>query len=222
MSDWHDLGIANGHERAWENDGKRTPGDMTKEKAMRSQKEIEMNRLPGSFETIILPHRDAVFRRAMYLARASHQADDLTQETFLLALRYFHHLREPEKARAWLMQILRNLHVGRFSRPGRMRYTDVMEIDYKLADPQSPDFAGDCEGFSDDLLRELERLDEKYRTPLEMAVLERKSYQEISERLGAPVGTIMSRIHRAKKLMKKYLRRSTGSESTAEFYERAA
>ncbi len=159
---------------------------------------------------VAYPHLDSVYNVALRLSGNAFDAEDLTQETFTVAFRKLHQLKEAEKARAWLLSILRNL----FLRSREKNRPDLLDV----ADDQSyaaalDNLAGsDCpektffkQADAQSIQRTLDSLPEKYKTPLILFYTEEWSYREISEALEAPMGTVMSRISRGRDIMKKTL-----------------
>src|ERR1700681_4858469 len=117
--------------------------------------------MPRSFEEVVLPHLDAAFNYARWLTKNDADAEDVVQDAYLRALRFFSSLRG-EDARAWLLTIVRNSWYGRFPR------------------------------------RALETLPMDFREVLVLRELEGLSYKEIVAIVGIPLGTVMSRLARAR------------------------
>lgn len=171
------------------------------------------------YETICLPHWAYIYRNAYHLSGNRATAEDLTQETFFAAFQKFEQLKDHARARSWLFVILRNLFLGHIEKDKAKLYSDFDDVAYRLEDKSEESERGQREGFSDDVKLPLDRLDEKFKEPLVMAVLGDYSYKEISTRLGIPMGTVMSRISRGKSFLKreveKQLRLAQGAEEAA-------
>jgi RNA polymerase sigma-70 factor (ECF subfamily) len=163
---------------------------------------------------LALPHMEAVYRMALRLAGNTYDAEDLTQETFAAAFRRFAQLREETKCRAWLLVILRNLY--------------LRELEHRRADPallaegeDYPDLLArwtEREDSEDRLINRLDgariqpildRLPERYKTPLLLFAMEEWTYAEIAEALAIPLGTVMSRIARARTFVKREMLRAS-------------
>ncbi len=151
-----------------------------------------------SFEEIVLPHLDAAFNYARWLTRNEADAEDVVQDAFVRAFRFFSSLRG-EDARAWLLTIVRNTWYGRFSQRGSQGLT-VVDMDSE----NRPDEGLDAEA---QLIRQetvehvrqaLEALSADFREVLVLRELEGLSYKEIAAVVGIPIGTVMSRIARAR------------------------
>lgn len=169
------------------------------------------------FESLALPHLSHVYRLAVRLTGKAQDAEDLVQETYIKALAAFPALREPERIRAWLSQILSRLILDRYRTETReIAVGDLTELDrFSLYDliwdedplPYSDDLHRDflAQFPDDDVRRALLALPEAYRVPLVLLYVEDLSYRELAEALGCPVGTIMSRLHRARKILEREL-----------------
>lgn len=155
------------------------------------------------FERLVLEQLDFLYRVALRLARDSHQAEDLVQEACFRAIRSRESFQmSPTGIRPWLVQILRNAFLtkaGRESRQPRLAEDDALEAAAgPSADgpPESP--FPITEQMDQELARAVQTLPEEYRTVLMLWALEDFSYQEIADALKIPIGTVMSRLHRAR------------------------
>ena len=169
------------------------------------------------FKELAYPHTRFLYNVALKYMRNQYDAEDLVQETMYAAFRNFHQLREQSKCRSWLFAIMRSNFlkekrqaVRRPQLGGDDSYLSFLE------GVSTTNVAGDLEKKleSDHVQEIIERLPEKYKTPLILFFLEDMSYQEISDFLDIPIGTVMSRLSRAKQSMKKeLLREATLNES---------
>jgi len=159
----------------------------------------------GSFEQQMLPHLGAAFTLARYLLRERADAEDAVQEAYLQALRYFRGFRG-ENARAWLLTIVRRVCYAWADRGRR----DAWAVD--------PDTVGDLPGDMDDpetavirgelqeqLARAVEALPLPFREVIVLREIQELSYQEIAEVTRVPVGTVMSRLARARRRLQRAL-----------------
>jgi RNA polymerase sigma factor (sigma-70 family) len=160
------------------------------------------------FEAAVAPHLDAAYNLARWLARQPHDADDVVQEAYLRAFRYFGAFRGGD-ARAWLLAIVRNTFYT-WVEQRRHRRAEV-EYDEATAGIQAMESSGDEALHGTDpaklLLRAADqqmvesallRLPAEYREILVLRELEELSYKEIAEIVGVPMGTVMSRLSRAR------------------------
>jgi RNA polymerase sigma-70 factor (ECF subfamily) len=169
------------------------------------------------FEALALPELPALYRLAVRLTGRSQDAEDLVQETYIKALRAFSSLRDPARIRPWLTQILTRLAIDRHRAPEReLAIGDLAELDrfslYDLIWDEDPlpysdhlhrDFLAQFP--DDDVRRALLALPEIYRIPLVLLYVEDLSYRELADAVGCPVGTVMSRLHRARKILERTL-----------------
>jgi RNA polymerase sigma-70 factor (ECF subfamily) len=144
-----------------------------------------------------------------------YDAEDLVQETLSTACNKFHQLRDSRKFKSWMFIILRN-HFLKWQRKKAQVQADEFEdgIDY-LSELESDSIRQDAASVYERKIEAetvqsiLDKLPEKYKTVLILHYMEDSSYQEIADMLAVPVGTVMSRLSRAKQNMKKALLRST-------------
>jgi RNA polymerase sigma-70 factor, ECF subfamily len=142
---------------------------------------------------IVAEHHRAVYGYAYRLTGSVHDAEDLTQEVFLIAHRKIGQLRDVETAKSWLFAIARNafLRDRRPKHPLLAADADV-EVDLIADDPAD-------DGVDRDRLQAaLNRLPEVFRAAVAMYYFEERSYREIADELDVPIGTVMSRLARAK------------------------
>lgn len=156
-----------------------------------------------SFESEVLPHVDRLFRLAMWFERNRTDAEDAVQETMLRALRSFHRFQPGTNCRAWLVTILQ--HVVSNRRRARHRSPLVEDPDDRLAlslpfVPAVPDRLSD-----EDILGALRRVPPPFQEVILLCDVEDLSYKEIAEALAIPIGTVMSRLHRGRALLRSEL-----------------
>jgi RNA polymerase sigma-70 factor (ECF subfamily) len=154
------------------------------------------------FERMILPHRDALYGHALALTRNTDEAEDLVQETTLRALRGIGSFRADGPVRAWLLAILRNLFINSYrakSRAPRYVSLDGMENpDPMLPSDPGPERAIFSKLENEAVGRAVAALPDEYRDVLVLSDLRGLSYQEISDALDLPLGTVRSRLSRAR------------------------
>jgi RNA polymerase sigma-70 factor (ECF subfamily) len=152
------------------------------------------------FERIILPHLDDAYTLARYLLRDEHDAQDVVQDAVLRALRYFDGYRDGD-ARAWLLTIVRNccLSWQRRHRADRLAVPFADEVTEQLSDPQESDALAIERSERAVLERAIATLPTEFREVIVLREVEDLSYKEISEVVGIPIGTVMSRLARARK-----------------------
>jgi len=150
------------------------------------------------FETEALGLADQLFRVAFRLLRDRARAEDLVQETYLQAWRSFHRFELGTNLRAWLYKILFNVYYSS-QRKERLRLVPAEETlaETIAYDPPTPQRLTD-----EDVLAALERLPRDFQIPLLLADVEELSYREIADVMEIPLGTVMSRLHRGRKLLR--------------------
>ena len=166
-----------------------------------------------AFEETVLPHLDAAFNYARWLARNETEAEDVVQDACVRAMRFFSSLRDDD-ARPWLLAIVRNTWYSRVSRRGT-----TMEAALDTTSDERPDDALDPE---ERLLQQhtvervraaIEQLSPDYREVLVLREMEGLSYKEIAAVVQVPLGTVMSRLARARERLLALLKLSPPMES---------
>ncbi|MCI0699555.1 MAG: sigma-70 family RNA polymerase sigma factor [Planctomycetia bacterium] len=155
----------------------------------------------GGLHQLIDAHYEALYRYAYRLTGSSADAEDLTQEAFGKAISRLAQLREPDRVKAWLFRILRNLHLHQVRDQKRHRIVPL-------------DAVGDLPGRESEEMPEIDPaklqqalndLDESFRTPIILFYFEEFSYRDIAEQMDLPIGTVMSRLARAKAYLRSRL-----------------
>ena len=150
------------------------------------------------FERVVLPHLDSAYTLARYLTHDVSEAEDAMQEALLRAVQYFHTLRNDLAARAWLLAIVRRECYG-----GRRRKVELIAVDdvpeVLLADPsQAPDLSAHRSLLRRRLREAVAELPDGLRETLILRELQQYSYDEIATITDVPLGTVMSRLSRAR------------------------
>jgi RNA polymerase sigma-70 factor, ECF subfamily len=158
----------------------------------------EHNHLP-SFEQAVLPHLDAAYNLARWLTRNERDAEDVVQESYLRAFRFFAGFRGGD-ARAWLMRIVRNtcytwLHANRPLQEATEFDETLFSSDSRGANPEEAVLRNDRGAL---VRKALEMLPANFREVLILRELEGLSYKEIADITGMPAGTVMSSLSRAR------------------------
>lgn len=171
-----------------------------------------MNDAKTPFSAEALSHLDALYNLARWLARDPVEAEDLVQETYLRAIRAAHQFQPGTNLRAWLFQILRNTFFTLYKRKGREPEVMDPEVLDRMSTLDGPTgvenrLAGPRDGTAGlDLTAALKRLPEAYRSVVLLADLEDFSMGEIARIMDCPVGTVKSRLFRARVILKELLR----------------
>jgi len=162
----------------------------------------------ADFQRQVLTHLDALYNFAMYLSKRPADAEDLVQETYLRAFRFSHRFQPGTHLRAWLFQILRNTFLTFYrvrEREAPIAEDGVPEWDAPMFH-DAPEDDGTAMDAHTDLERAMRRLPEEFRTVLLLAEVEGLPLEEVARVMACPVGTVKSRIFRAKERLRGLLR----------------
>ena len=158
-----------------------------------------------AFETEAMPHVDRLFRHAMWLSRNRAEAEDLVQETLVQALQSFHRFTPGTNCRAWLVSILQHVRSNRQRKQGRTVIDS--NLDERVANvvpfvPPIPEHVTD-----EDMLLALQQIPSHHQEVILLCDVEDMTYKEIAAALDIPIGTVMSRLHRGRELLRTALAR---------------
>lgn len=169
------------------------------------------------FERLVLEQLDLLYRIGLRLTHRPEQAEDLVQEACYRAIRSRDHFDlQAGTIRPWLVRILRNTFLTRLARESRQPASaDGQTLEFVAQVPEtSPpgDFAHLAQHMDQELVRALDMLPEEYRTVMLLWAIEDFSYQEIADALEIPIGTVMSRLYRARTKLTQQLQEYARSE----------
>lgn len=165
----------------------------------------------AEFERVAMPQADALYGAALRMTRDPARAEDLVQETLLRAYRFWHKFEPGTNIKAWLFRIQTNIFINRY----RKRQTEQQVLDDRQIDDLLNRYAAEEKAFlppdtrddflkrvlGDEVMRALDELPFEFRMTVLLADMHDLSYKEIADVLDCPVGTVMSRLHRARKLL---------------------
>jgi RNA polymerase sigma-70 factor (ECF subfamily) len=174
------------------------------------------------FEELIVPEMQFLARIARTMSRSQAEADDLAQETLVKAFRAMESF-DGKYPRAWLARIARNTAINRDQRNREFLLSEegTVEPDADPADITDPEDIVLSQEMDENLRRALDELPPPFRVLVQMVDVEDMSYQEAADALEIPIGTVMSRLHRARNRLRRSLQgtaldRSAGSETVPE------
>lgn len=175
----------------------------------------QSDRTRAEFEALALPHLDVLYAAALRLTRNDRDAEDLVQDSFMRAYRFFDKFERGTNIKAWLFRILTNTFINRYRRTAKERNlvegSEREAVAERMMAQESSEFGQNPEQrffdrlLSDDVLKAIDELPVDFRMVVVLADLQEFSYKEIAEILSCPVGTVMSRLFRGRRLLQKAL-----------------
>jgi len=164
----------------------------------------------SDFQDEMIPHLDAIYNFALRLTTDPNDAEDLVQDTIVKAYRFFNSYEKGTNAKAWLFRILKNSYINNYRKkskqPHQVDYDEVSQFYETIRSEQSE--TTDLEDLmyremlDDDVTRALTELPEDFRTVVMLCDMEGFTYEEIANMLDVPIGTIRSRLHRGRNLLR--------------------
>lgn len=162
------------------------------------------------FETELIPHADALYNFAFHLTYNEDDSNDLVQEAYLKAYRYIHQYQPGTNAKAWLFRILKNSFINDYRKNSKIPHTiDYQElVDIHMEDEIVGTHQYDLReeifngSMGDEISTALNELPIDFKTVILLCDVEGFSYEEISKILEIPIGTVRSRLHRARNILK--------------------
>ncbi len=175
--------------------------------------------LKAEFERVALPQLSRLYTSAFYLTQDKAEAEDLVQETYLRAFRFFDKFQPGTNCRAWLLSILRNLFINRYQQKKREAekvdwekidqvYESIVEQGEKAdrANRDNPETLLISQLMDEEVEEALKKLPEEYRTAIVLVDIEELSYEEAAKVMECAIGTIRSRISRGRRMLQVALR----------------
>lgn len=165
--------------------------------------------LYASFKLEAEPHMNALYNFAISLTTNRDDANDLVQETYIKAFRFFDKFEKGTNCKAWLFRIMKNTYINnyrkRIKQPEKVDYNDIenfyeeIKASFVNNNHLEDEFFKNLLG--DEITEAIASLSEEFRTVTVLCDLEGFSYEEIAEITNAPIGTVRSRLHRARKIL---------------------
>ena len=169
----------------------------------------EQVKLYADFEKEAIPHMTSIYNFAVRLTGDADDANDLVQETFLKAFRFFDKFERGTNCKAWLFRILKNSFINDYRKqtkePDKVDYEDVQNFYETITADEIDSTHYEHDAFSnlldDEISKAIEKLPEDFRTVIILNDIEGFTYEEIADFVDIPVGTVRSRLHRARKML---------------------
>jgi RNA polymerase sigma-70 factor (ECF subfamily) len=171
----------------------------------------------STFNELVKPHVKSLQNTARRLTKNILEAEDLYQETLFRAYRFFDHYQQNTNFRAWIFKIMTNTYISSYRKavrqPVKLSYEDMEEYQiYQNAEDESGLFESDTstlaeEMFEDEVKEALEKIPYYFRLVVLLSDIEGFSYQEIADIVKTPLGTVMSRLHRGRSLLRNKLKK---------------
>jgi len=167
------------------------------------------------FEAIAFQHMDSLYSTALRFTRNTEEAEDLVQDTYLRAFRFFDKFQEGTNFKAWIFKILTNTFINKYRKKVRTpQQVQLDKVAYGLENDEPPEQVGEWDGydeskydelFDDDITAALSQLSDEFRMVVLLADIEGFSYKEIAEIIDRPSGTVMSRLFRGRRMLQRIL-----------------
>jgi len=167
------------------------------------------------FEAIAFEYMNSLYSTALRMTRNAMEAEDLVQDTYLRAYRFFDKFEEGTNFKAWIFKILTNTFINKYRKKVRTPQSVQLEkVEFGLAEEETKQETTAWEGydeeryhelFDDDIKAALSQLSEEFRMVIILADVEGFSYKEIADMIDRPIGTVMSRLFRGRHILQRSL-----------------
>lgn len=169
----------------------------------------QQNQLYKDFEREAIPHMDALYNFAFKMTGDSDDANDLVQETYMRAFRFFDKFENGTNCKAWLFRIMKNTFINVYRKesksPEKVDYEEIENFYENIKASNTDDAHLEKDIYDnlldDELTKAISTLPEDFRTVILLCDIEGFTYEEIADFVDAPVGTVRSRLHRARKML---------------------
>ncbi len=176
--------------------------------------------LKSEFERIALPEHSFLYSVASNLTKKKARAEDLVQETYLRAFRFFHKFQPGSNCKAWLLCILKNLFINGYwtkkKQPERIdwehidRFYDFLVEQGRISETDNPEELFISRLMDDEVAKALDQLPVEFRKAIVLVDINEQSYEEAAVQMRCPIGTVRSRVARGRRLLQESLKGYTG------------
>ena len=176
---------------------------------IKTSEDLDLKRKYQDFDSEIVPHINSLKNFALKMTNDLEESEDLVQDTLLKAFRFFDKFQKGTNAKAWLFQIMKNSFINNYRKvtrePYKVDYEDVQNFyeNIKADEVKSIHFEGDAyaDVLDDQIAYALSVLPDDFRTIVFLNDIEGYTYEEIASFMDCPIGTVRSRLHRARKML---------------------
>ena len=169
------------------------------------------------FEDTALQYMDSLYTSAIHFTKNTEEAEDLVQDTYLRAFRFFDKFEEGTNFKAWISRIMTNTFINNYRKKSRTpQQVQLEKVEFFIKDNVSFSEQNETENvyeeesfdklFDDEVNKALDKLNDNFKQIIVLADVEGLSYKEIAKKADIPLGTVMSRLFRARKMLQKSLR----------------
>ena len=167
------------------------------------------------FEELSLQYMDLLYSTALRMTKNTEEAEDLVQDSYLRAYRFFHKFEQGTNFKAWIFRILTNTFINRYRKKLRTpKKVELDKVSFFIEDEEAirdldinngSDDPSYGELFDDDINRALNKLSDDFRQIILLADVEGLSHKEVAKKANIPIGTVMSRLFRGRRMLQKKL-----------------
>jgi RNA polymerase sigma-70 factor (ECF subfamily) len=162
------------------------------------------------FQQEAIAHINSLYNYALHLTMNQDDAEDLVQETYLKAYKFFNSFERGTNCKAWLFKILKNNYINRFRKnsrePGKVDYDLIKDFYHSIKDSRRDTTETDSDYFHsllhEEVYQALQSLPEEFREVIQLCDIEGFTYEEIANMVESPIGTVRSRLYRGRKLLR--------------------
>lgn len=183
---------------------------------LEKRRQVDNSTLVGNeFQALAFEHVDSLYNTAVRMTKNALDAEDLLQDVYLRAFRFFHRFERGTNFKAWIFKILTNTYINQYRKKINKPYhVDLEKIKYNYDDKEATVQTSAQESerldyetlFDDEIKNALQQIPDEFRVVVLLADVESFSYKEVAKIIGCPIGTVMSRLSRGRKQLQNYLR----------------
>ena len=183
---------------------------------LEKQRQVDNSTLVGNeFQALAFVHVDSLYNTALRMTKNALDAEDLLQDVYLRAFRFFHRFEKGTNFKAWIFKILTNTYINQYRKKINKPYhvdLEKIKYNYDIKEATAQTSAQESERldyetlFDDEIKNALQQIPDEFRVVVLLADVESFSYKEVAKIIGCPIGTVMSRLSRGRKQLQNYLR----------------